>query len=261
MPISPSVPFFAIPAVTLVASAAFAAAAPQPVTPPCPQVEGWTLARTFGPIDTGGGVDFNCEYSQPGRPEDLTLNPVWTKPSVRDTDVDYSQCGRASSRGPAEAFIWSKSHFARLHYVVSGGTAASNAAVFQANRERIEKAVLVLLASTEPLAKSCTKTTPPPARDARRPTVHVRPARGKAGAVVSFSFSVADNSGRVGVLLTIYDAPAKARMLFRKNYGVAKSGSYTVKIRVQNRRTAVWCITATDGTRNTATACSSLVVR
>jgi hypothetical protein len=251
-----------IPIVVLAALAASTGAAAPPATPPCPQVEGWTFARTFGPIDTGGGVDFSCEYVQGGKAEILTLNPLWLKPSVRDTDADYSQCARASSRGASEGFIWSKSHFTRVHYTVSGGTTASNAAVFQANRERIEKAVLVLLAASESLAKPCAKTPPAsPARDTQRPTVRVRPAKGTAGAVVTFSFSVADNSGRVGVLLTIYDAPAKSKRLFRKNYGSAKSGSYTLKIRIDGARTDLWCITATDGARNAATACSSLVVR
>lgn len=198
---------------------------------------------------------------QGGKAETLTLNPLWLKPSVRDTDADYSQCGRASSRGAAEGFVWSKSHFARLHYTVSGGTTASNAAVFQANRERVEKAVLVLLAASESLAKRCAKTTTSPTRDTQLPTVRVRPARGTAGAVVTFPFSVADNSGRVGVLLTIYNAPAKAKVLFRKSYGQTKSGSYTVKIRIQDARTNLWCVTATDRARNVATACSSLVVR
>src|SRR5688500_7803808 len=78
-------------------TAASVALAALPTTPPCPQVEGWSFTRPLGPIDTGGGVDYGCEYTQSGQAELLTLNVVWLEPPVRDTDADYSQCTRAST--------------------------------------------------------------------------------------------------------------------------------------------------------------------
>jgi hypothetical protein len=249
-------------AVLLAVFAVSAAAAPAPpATPPCPQVEGWSFVRT-SLRDLGGSVDFSCFYSQPRRNEELTLNVLWIKPSVADVHADFRQCGRVSEGESHRRLIWSKSHLAREEYSVTGGTVASNAALFQGDRERIERSAYALLAATEQLAKPCTKKpATPAAKDSQRPAVRVQPAKGAAGSVITFPFTVADNSGRVRVLLTIYDGRAKAKTLLRKDYGLAKSGSYTVKVRAQNAATNLWCITATDAAGNAATACSSLAVR
>lgn len=230
-------------------------------TPPCPQVEGWSFDRTFGPLDQGLGVQFSCGYAIPGFAERLELDVIWIKPTARDVDVDYTQCGRASFGESYYRFIYSGSNFARVEYIVNAGTVASNAARFQADRERIERAARVFLAASEKLAKSCAKTPPPVAKDTVRPTVRVQRASGVAGTPVVFPFSVADNSGRARVVLTIYGAQNKAKVVFRKDYGIAKTGRYTVKIRVQSPATSLWCIKATDAAGNAATACSALVVR
>jgi hypothetical protein len=254
--------FAAIVLVLLVGSGGVAATAATPLTtPPCPQVEGWTFGRTFGPIDQGLGVQFSCNYSIPGFAEQLTLDVIWIKPQARDVDVDYTQCGRASQSAPNYRFIYSGSNLAREQYIVNGGTTASNAARFQADRERIERAALTFFAATEKLAKSCAKTSTPRMKDTIRPTVRTERASGVAGAVVTFPFSVSDNSGKVRVMLTIYRAPNKAKLLFRKDYGFAKSGRNSVTIRVRNAATNLWCITATDAASNATTACNSLVVR
>lgn len=263
MPTTPvMVRLAAIVTVLLAAFAVSAAAAPAPpATPPCPQVEGWSFLRT-SLHDLGASVDYSCFYSQPRRVEELTLNVVWIQPSVPDVHADFTQCGRASQGESYRRLVWSKSHLAREEYSVTGGTLATNAALFQADRERIERAALVLLGATEKLAKPCAKTAPPPATsDTRRPAVRVHPARGVAKSAITFPFSVADNSGRVRVLLTIYEGRTKGKVLFRRNYGLAKSGSYSVKVRAQRANTHLWCITATDAAGNAATACSSLVVR
>ena len=41
----------------------------------------------------------------------------------------------------------------------------------------------------------------------RRPTVKLRPVSGSAGSTVAFPFTVADNSGRVDIVLVIYNGP------------------------------------------------------
>jgi len=151
-----------------------------------------------------------------------------------------------------------------VEYRVSGAvSAATNVAVFQAERERLDRTALALLAATEKLAKSCTKTAPQ-ATDTTRPTVRVRPARGRAGSIIGFLFSVGDNSGKVRVVLTIYKTAGDRTVLLRKSYGVANAPparrSYTASIRARSVGTHLWCISATDAAGNTATACTSLVV-
>jgi hypothetical protein len=234
-----------------------------PPTPPCPDVEGWTFTKTFGPIDKPISVQFSCEYGRPRQAEALTLDVDWVKPTARDVDVDFNECKRPSSGGAYYRDVWSGKAFVRLEYIVNAGTAASNAAVFAAERARIERSALVFLAATEKLAKSCSKQAPsttPPTRDTRRPTVDVEPATGKAGTAVVFGFKVADKSRTVGVVLTIYDSRTKEKVAFRKNYGKAKPGRYAIKIRPNDRGVHLWCITVTDTAGNKATACSKLVV-
>jgi hypothetical protein len=230
-----------------------------PVTPPCPDVEGWTFTKAPPPIDKPISVEFWCEYMRPGQPETLTLDVDWVKPGTRDADVDFKQCTRPSSGGDYYRDIWSGKAFVRLEYSVSGGTVASNRAIFAAERARIERSALVFLAATEKLAKSCTKTPSTP-RDTRRPTVQVEPAAGKVGMPIAFRLKVADNRGSVTVVLTIYDSRAKDKVVFRKNYGKAKPGRYTIKIRANSRGVHLWCVTAKDAAGNKATACSKLVV-
>ncbi len=244
--------------------ASLAGASPPP-TPPCPQVEGWTSAGTFGPIDNGNAVQFQCLYSLPGQPNQLTLDMHWYKPSARDVDVDYTECGRVTPGGSYYAFLWSKSHFVEEEYVVSGGTHDSNAAYFKADQERIRKSALTLLAATETLAKSCTKSSSSGgAKDTQRPTVKVQAVRGSPGSVLVFTFTVADNSPRVDVVLTIYDTRARTKVLFRKDYGKAaatRSGRiYHIRIRVHRAANNYWCLTATDAARNRTTACAPLTV-
>jgi hypothetical protein len=248
----------AVASALLAVSATPAAVGPQ--TPPCPDVEGWTFTRSPPPIDKPISVEFWCEYMRAGQPETLTLDVDWVKPAARDVDVDYRQCTRPSSGGDYYHDIWSGKAFVRLEYSVSGGSAASNRAIFAAERSRIERSALVFLAATEKLAKSCTKTPSTP-RDTRRPTVQVEPASGKAGTPIAFRLKVADNRGSVTVVLTIYGSQAKDRVVFRKNYGKAKPGRYTIRIRANARGVRLWCATATDAAGNKATACSKLVVR
>jgi hypothetical protein len=234
-----------------------------PPTPPCPDVEGWTFTRAFGPINKPISVQFSCGYARAGQPEQVTLDVDWVKPIARDVDVDFNQCKRPSSGGAYYRDVWSGKAFVRLEYIVNAGTAASNAAVFAAERARIERSALVFLTATEKLAKSCTKQAPSttrPTRDTRRPTVEVEPATGKAGTAVVFGFKVADNSRTVGIVLTIYDSRTKEKVAFRKDYGKAKPSRYTIKIRPQDRGVHLWCITATDTAGNKATAYSKLVV-
>jgi hypothetical protein len=232
-----------------------------PPTPPCPSVEGWTFTGTFGPIDKSISVEFQCGYSLPGQPQQLTLDVDWVKPGTRDVDVDFNQCNRASSGGTYYRDVWSGKAFVRLEYIVNAGTSEGNAAVFAAERERIERSALVFLGATERLAKPCAKQAAPASTDTRRPSVRVAPASGKAGAPVAFDFSVRDNSAAVDVLLTIYDSRSKSKVAFRKDYGKAKPGRYTVKIRPRAAGVHLWCITATDSAGNAATACSKLVIR
>lgn len=230
-----------------------------PATPPCPDVEGWTFTKAPPPINKPISVEFWCEYMRAGYPETLTLDVDWVKPSARDADVDYRDCRRASRGGDYYRDVWSGKAFVRLEYSVTGGTVDSNRAIFAAERARIERSAFVFLAATEKLAKSCTKQAPP-ARDSRRPTVQVEPASGRAGTAVAFRLKVADNSGSVGVVLTIYGSVTKDRVAFRKNYGRTKPGRYTIKIRPNGRGVHLWCVTATDKAGNKATACSKLVV-
>lgn len=233
------------------------------VTPRCPQVAGWTPAGTFGPIDQGLGVQFQCNYAVAGQAEQLTLDVLWTKPSTRNVDVDYSQCGKASTGGPVDRFIYSGRALAREEYVVSGGS--NNAGVFQADRTRIEVAAVTLLNATAALAKPCAGTTTPPPSSTARPTVQLQPARGTAGTVLSFSFTVGGPAGRVRIVLTIYGGANSATVLLRKDYGkaiVSRPGrGFSVRIRANGRARDLWCITATDVAGRAATACSSLIVR
>jgi hypothetical protein len=246
----------------LVAAASSTAKAPL-VTPPCPHVEGWTPAGTFGPIDQGLGIQFQCNYAVAGQAEQLTLDVLWTKPSSRNVGVDYSQCGKASTGGPAERFIYSGKAVAREEYVVSGGP--HNAGVFQADRTRIEVAALMLLNATAALAKPCARTTTPAPSSTARPTVQVEPARGRAGTVLLFSFTVGGPAGRVRIVLTIYRGANNATVLLRKDYGkatVSRPGQgFSVRIRANARATDLWCITATDAAGRTARGCSSFIVR
>jgi hypothetical protein len=229
--------------------------------PPCPPAQGWISAGTFGPIDNGNGIEFQCLYSLPGQPNQLTLDLHWNKPTARDVDLDYSQCGRATSGGSYYTEIWSKTHFVSEQYTVSAGY--NDADVFKADQQVIQQAALTLLAATEKLAKPCTKT-PTPVRDTSRPTVALRPAKGRAGTNIAFRFTVRDDSGHANILLTIYKAANNRTVLMRKNYGTAvaaRSGSaYTAKIHARNRGTNVWCITATDAAGNKTTACATLVI-
>jgi hypothetical protein len=242
------------------------AVATLPATPPCPQVEGWSPAGTFGPIDNGNGVEFECLYSLPGMPQQLTLDMHWYKPTARDVDVDYSECGRASSGGAYYTDIYGGTNIVHEEYVVNSGTAAGNAAVFQAEQQHIQQAARVLLTATEALAKSCTPsaTPPTPVGDATPPTVHVEHAHGRAGTNIAFRFTVGDDSGHVNVVLTIFRGRHSRRALLNKNYGTASAqptGSrYIAWIHSRNPGTYLWCVTATDATGNEATACNRLVV-
>jgi hypothetical protein len=247
----------AVAVAALVGSTTSGAAAPR--TPPCPDVEGWTLTGAAVPIDKPISVEFWCDYMRAGQPETLTLDVDWVKPAARDVDVDFTQCKRPSSGGDYYRDVWSGKAFVRLEYRVSGGSVESNKAIFAGERARIERSAFVFLAATEKLAKSCSKTPSGP-RDTRRPTVRVEPASGKVGTPIAFRLKVADDSGSVSVVLTIYGSRTKADVVFRKNYGKAKSGRYTIKIRANGRGVHLWCVTAVDAARNKATACSKLVV-
>jgi hypothetical protein len=242
-----------------------AVAASPPATPPCPQVEGWTSAGTFGPIDNGNAVEFQCEYSLPGQANQLTLDLHWYKPTARNVDVDYSECGRLQAGGSYYAFLWSKAFFVHEEYAVSSGSVDSNAAFFKADQERIRKAALTLLAATEKLAKPCSKTpASKPGTDSQRPTVRLAALSGAAGSIIAFPFTVSDNSGRVDIVLTIYTSPAQTKTLFRKDYGKAAAPKlgrrYQVKIRAHSAAHNTWCITATDKARNHTTSCAPLTI-
>ena len=253
----------AFAAVVLGAAGGVSGAASTPV-PACPELEGWALSGQPLIVDSGNHVQFRCTYAQAGRGEQPSFDAFWYKPSARDVDVDYHECGKSASGGSYYRDIWSKSHFVNVEYRVSGAVSAdTNSAVFQAERERLDRTALALLGAAEKLSKSCTKTAPKPA-DSTRPTVRVRPAKGGAGSNIAFRFSVGDNSGTVRVVLIIYKAANNRAVLVRKNYGVRKAPpsrrSYTATIRTKRVGTHLWCIVATDGARNTATACTSLVV-
>ena len=129
-------------------------------TPACPRVDGWNSAGTFGPLDQGLGILFECNYMVPGQAEQLTLGVIWIKPSARDVDVDYSQCGRGPSGSGSDFFIYSGKALTRVEYVVSGGQ--NDIGVLQADRARIEAAATTLLNASVTLAKPCTKSTTPP---------------------------------------------------------------------------------------------------
>jgi hypothetical protein len=243
-----------------------AAGAALPATPPCPQVEGWSPAGTFGPIDNGNAVEFECLYSLPGQPQQLTLDVHWYKPTARDVDVDYSECGKASSGGSYYTDIYGGTNIVHEEYVVNSGTAAGNAAVFQAEQQHIQQAAQVLLTATEALAKSCTPSaSAPPIGDTTPPTVHVAQANGRAGTNIAFRFTVGDDSGHVNVVLTIFRGRSSRKALLNKNYGTASAQSsgnrYIAWIHARNRGNYLWCVTATDAAGNKAVACTRLVVR
>jgi hypothetical protein len=260
----------------LVLAAPAAALADTPATPPCPQVEGWTSAGTFGPIDNGNAVEFQCLYSLPGRPQQLTLDMHWYKPTARDVDVDWNQCGRATTGGDYYTDVWSGAAFVHEGIVVNAGTHEGNVAVFQAEQDHITKAAKVLMTATEALAKRCqqTSTTPtptptpatpatPPA-DTSAPFVRVQRAAGRAGRNIPFNFTVGDDSGQLGVVITITRG-ASRKVLMRKDYGTvsvdAAGSGFVARIRASNRGRYRWCVKATDAAGLTATSCSSLVVR
>lgn len=254
--------------------AAAPAALATPPTPPCPQVEGWTPEGTVGPIDNGNGVQFECVYALPGHPEQLTLNLHWYKPTAREVDVDYSECGRGSSGGTYYTTIYSGKGLVYEEYIVNAGPEADNIAVFKAEQQRIQTAAYTLLEATETLAKSCTRSespvpaepTPaaPPSHDTTRPVVHVHSVTGRAGRSFAFRFTVSDDSGYATIVMTIYRG-SSTRPVMRHNYGRAKApptgDSYAPTIHARSRGRFRWCITATDTSGNTSKACSSLVVR
>ncbi len=274
-----SAAFLVLALITL--SVAPAALATPPPTPPCPQVEGWTPEGTVGPIDNGNAVQFDCEYALPGQPEQLTLELHWYKPTAREVDVDYSECGRASSGGSYYTTIYSGNSLVYEEYIVSSGPEADNVSVFHAEQQRIQTAAYTLLAATETLAKSCTKNeappptlppttepTPPPiappSHNMTRPVVHLHPVTGRAGTSFAFRFTVSDPSGYASILLTIYHGSSKTPVLSH-NYGKAKAqptgDTYAPVILARNRGRYVWCITATDAAGNRSKACNSLAVR
>jgi hypothetical protein len=265
----------------LVAAALLApasASADTPATPPCPQVEGWVSAGTFGPIDNGNAVEFECNYSLPGYAQQLTLDMHWYKPSARDVDVDWTQCSRASSGGAYYTDVWSGAAFVHEAYVVNAGTAEGNAAVFKAEQDHIAKAAKVLMTATEALAKRCQPTSTPvaptptptpaptaePPADAAPPLVHVQRASGRAGKVIPFNFTIGDASGSLHVVVTITRGASRTVMM-RKDYGtvsVDPAGSgFVAKIRARTRGRYRWCVKATNDAGTATTACSSLVVR
>lgn len=232
--------------------------------PACPDLEGWAHSGEPLIVDSGNHVQFRCAYAQPGRGEQPSYDAFWFKPSARDVDVNYDDCGRPASEGSYYRDIWSKTHFVNVEYRVSGAVSgATNVAVFKAERERLDRTALALLAATEKVAKSCTKTAPK-AMDTTRPTVRVSPARGRRGSKIAFRFSVGDNSGKVRVVLIIYKTASNRTVLLRKYYGVALAPpsrrSYKTVIPTKSAGTHLWCIAATDAGGNTATACTSLVV-
>jgi hypothetical protein len=273
-----------------------AALAQVPATPPCPQVQGWTPAGTFGPIDNGNAVEFQCIYDYPGYVDQLTLDVNWYKPTARDVDVDYTECGRAASGGAYYTDIYGGTNIVHEEYGVSGGaTYAEISAIFQAELQHIQAAAQVFMQATETLAKSCTPSStsngssssgsssggsaPPtntgstgssPATapsDTTPPTVHLRRASGRAGSRIAFHFLVADDSGQVDVLLTIYRGSGRSTVLMSKDYGTVAADqpgrSYVATIQAHGRGTRGthrWCITAANAAGNSTTACSSLVV-
>ena len=245
----------------LIAGAALASGAPLP-TPACPPVDGWTPAGTFGPIDQGLGVEYQCQYSVAGQAEQLTLDVSWTKPSARNVDVNFSQCGKAPYGGTYYEFLFSGTALARAEYDVTGGP--NDAAIFQADRARIEPAALTLLHATAKLAKPCAHSGMPPPSSASPPRVAASPATGRHGAVVALNFTVAGAPGTVRIVLTIYGGANATTVLFRKDYGTtsvtATARQLHVGIRANRAGASRWCVTATNARGRSATACNSLVV-
>lgn len=252
----------AVAASGLLASVSGAAPRLTPV-PGCPDLEGWNHAGVPGTIDSGDHVQFSCNYSQPGHGEQPSYDAFWSKPSARDVDVNYSDCGRAASGGSYYEDIWSKTHFVNVEYRVSGAvSAATNAAVFQAERARLDRTALALLAAAEKLAKSCTKTVSKPA-DTIRPTVKVGGARGRAGTAIALRFTVGDNSGKVRLVLTVYKSSGLRTVLLRRSFPVSAPSarrSYTATVRIGSIGRHLWCIVASDAAGNATTRCASLVV-
>ena len=250
--------FVSIAAAMLAAFAVPAALpAASPATPACPDVEGWTLTGQPMTIDSGLHLQFRCVFTQPGRAEQASFDAFWRTPATRDVDVDFHECGKAPSGGSYYRDIWSGKAFVQIEYRVGGGNA--NAAVFQAERERLDRAALQLMAATEPLAKPCAKQAPA-AKDTTRPAVRVRGVRGPAATAIAFPFSVADDSGRVNVVVTVYDGRAKARALLRKKLGWLRAGAHTAHLRLASRGAHVWCINAADASGNAASACGAVVI-
>ena len=150
----------------ILVGAAGASGATPVARPACPAVDGWNPAGTFGPLDQGLGILFDCNYAVAGQAEQLTLDVIWIKPSTRSVDVDYSQCGKAPTGAPPQVFVYSGKALVRVEYVVSGGS--NNVGVFQADRARIELAATTLLNTTAALAKPCAKPTTPSTSTGRR---------------------------------------------------------------------------------------------
>ena len=250
----------AIAASALLASVSGAAPKLTPV-PGCPELEGWDHAGEPATIDSGNHVQFRCTYAQPGHGEQPSYDAFWFKPSARD--VNYADCGRPSSGGSYYQDIWSKTHFVNVEYRVSGAVSAStNIAVFRAERARLDRTALALLAATEKVAKSCTKTVPKPT-DTRRPTINVRTARGHPGSTIALRFTVGDNSGKARIVLTVYKTAGNRAVLLRKRFNVSAPSagrSYTTVVHVKSVGAHLWCITASDAVGNASTACTSLVV-
>ena len=252
----------AVAASGLLASVSGAAPKLTPV-PGCPDLEGWNHAGVPGTIDSGDHVQFRCTYSQPGRGEQPSYDAFWSKPSARDVDVNYNDCGRAASGGSYYQDIWSKTHFVNVEYRVSGGvSAATSAAVFQAERARLDRTALALLAATEKLAKSCTKTVSKPV-DTVRPTVKVRGAKGRAGSAIVLRFTVGDNSGKVRIALTVYKPGGLRTVVLRRSFPVSAPSSkrsYTATVRIGSVGTHLWCIVASDAAGNSLKRCALLIV-
>lgn len=267
---------FLVPAL-IAASAAPAERAPPRSSPACPQVEGWTPKGTIGPIESGDGVELGCVYALPGQPEQLTLYVHWYRPTAPEVDVNYSECGRASSGGSYYTTIYSDKSLVYEEYTVTSGPDADNVSVFQAEQQHIQTAAHALLAATETHAKSCTSSdspapragqtpapTAPPAHNTTRPVVQVHPETGRAGKPVALSFTVSDDSGYASILLTMYQGSSKKPVLSH-DYGEATAqptgNTYSSLILAHGRGRYLWCITAIDAAGNSSRACSSLVVR
>lgn len=250
--------------VAILAAAVAAVAVPSampaapPATPGCPDLEGWTLAGPPLTIDNGLHLQFRCAFEQPGRAEQASFDAFWTTPAARDADVDFHDCGKAPDGGSYYRDIWSAKAFVQIEYRVEAGT--QNSAVFQAERERLDRAALQLMTATEKLAKSCAKQAAPAPTDRTRPSVHVRGVRGPAATTIAFPFTIADDSGRMNVVLTVYDGRAKVRVLVRKKLGWLRSGAHAARLRLASRGAHVWCVAAADAAANTRTACGAVVI-